>query len=195
MYQLLLSLPTTQAYVSLSHSLLELHINGMMSHNTEIADQACYACRKTKRKCTKELPQCSLCRKVGRSCDYSYDIGVFDPTEVEQLRERIKELESQLAAVSSRGHLEDGRTPPQSRSDLQEQIESSSRLIKLFFLDSPSFEYNKLWLGKHEPILPPQYWDYLGQNDVIQSNVKQFFETVHKWFPIGMSRTRVTEKP
>lgn len=158
-----------------------------MSHDIEIADQSCYACRKTKRKCTKELPRCFLCRKAGRSCDYSYDMGVFDPTEVEQLRERITELESRLATFSSRGHNEDDRTPTQFRPDLQEQIESSSRLIALFFLDSPSFEYKKLSLGKHEPILPPQYWDYLGQNDVIQSNVNQFFETVHKWFPIGMS--------
>ena len=35
------------------------------------ADLSCHACRKLKRKCSKELPSCSLCSRVGRTCDYS----------------------------------------------------------------------------------------------------------------------------
>lgn len=34
------------------------------------ADHSCLACRKLKRKCSKDVPTCSLCSRVGRECEY-----------------------------------------------------------------------------------------------------------------------------
>ena len=36
----------------------------------ELAPQACVSCREKKRKCSREVPVCSLCRRNRRPCHY-----------------------------------------------------------------------------------------------------------------------------
>lgn len=42
----------------------------MSEERLAFAARACLTCHKQKRKCTKEIPECSLCRKNGRPCRY-----------------------------------------------------------------------------------------------------------------------------
>jgi hypothetical protein len=63
------------------------------------AEQACTACKKLKRKCDKSFPQCALCLRTGRRCDYA----TLEPTptagDLAILQERLADLEQQLAAT------------------------------------------------------------------------------------------------
>jgi len=67
-----------------------------------MADQACRACKRQKRRCDKGLPECSLCRRTGRLCQYD---GAPDPaptaSDFAVLTARLEELEDRLAAASS----------------------------------------------------------------------------------------------
>ena len=67
----------------------------------ERAPRACNSCRDLKRRCTKELPQCGLCARVGRQCQYDIDNGEgsTESTSKEDLRQRIVQLERRLAEV------------------------------------------------------------------------------------------------
>ncbi|KAK6431123.1 hypothetical protein LTR95_012718 [Oleoguttula sp. CCFEE 5521] len=78
--------------------------------SAELAPLACAPCRRQKRRCDKALPSCSLCTRIGRSCDYSAltsngekeaDGRTRDGTEglvriedLEGLREQVRALES-----------------------------------------------------------------------------------------------------
>lgn len=66
------------------------------------SDQACSACKTKKRKCDKALPECGLCRRMGRGCDYG-EAQQHAPTasEFATMRARLAELESRIAAASS----------------------------------------------------------------------------------------------
>lgn len=70
---------------------------------TDLAPQACASCRKQKRRCDKQLPTCSLCQRIGRSCDYSADTSVSAPSSEEfaALREQVANLERLLRSTSS----------------------------------------------------------------------------------------------
>lgn len=63
------------------------------------AAQACTSCRKQRRKCSKDLPSCILCLRLGRRCEYSTDqvLNRSAQDEIDYLRGKIKTLESRLA--------------------------------------------------------------------------------------------------
>ena len=67
--------------------------NGLMIPR---ANQACVACRKQKRKCTKELPTCELCTRMGRSCDYADSQPAPTAEDLVSLQIRLIELENKL---------------------------------------------------------------------------------------------------
>lgn len=62
------------------------------------SSQACLACKKSKRRCDKLLPDCSLCRRTNRACDYNAEPGPA-PTAEEwsSLRARLTALESRFS--------------------------------------------------------------------------------------------------
>ncbi|KAL7755556.1 hypothetical protein ACKLNR_014654 [Fusarium oxysporum f. sp. zingiberi] len=62
------------------------------------SDQACKACKKQKRRCDKGLPECSLCWRTQRLCEYGI---TADPQPSASdwgfLQARLTELENRLA--------------------------------------------------------------------------------------------------
>lgn len=58
---------------------------------------SCLACKRLKRKCSRDQPTCSLCRKTNRICRYPDDQTADDLTQVSALRARIRQLEGQLS--------------------------------------------------------------------------------------------------
>jgi len=44
------------------------------------ARQACVSCHSQKRKCSRQLPRCDLCKKKGRACEYPRE-ALLDPPE------------------------------------------------------------------------------------------------------------------
>lgn len=63
--------------------------------------QACRACKQGKRRCDKALPQCNLCQRTGRECDYS-ERQDLPPTatEIAMMRARLDDLEKRIAVPS-----------------------------------------------------------------------------------------------
>ncbi|SPO03699.1 uncharacterized protein DNG_06382 [Cephalotrichum gorgonifer] len=64
------------------------------------SDQACGACKKQKRRCDKGLPECSLCRRTGRPCEYGIAPDPL-PTASDwaSLQTRLSELENLLVGT------------------------------------------------------------------------------------------------
>ncbi len=60
------------------------------------ANQACSACRKQKRRCSKELPTCELCARMGRTCDYADSQPAPTAEDLVSLQVRLIELENRL---------------------------------------------------------------------------------------------------
>ncbi|PQE03212.1 fungal specific transcription factor protein [Rutstroemia sp. NJR-2017a BBW] len=75
------------------------------------ASQACATCRKQKRKCSKDLPQCALCKRMGRICDYSDSSPAPTSDDFNALRTRVIELEGRLNAGNSLAHTPPFATP------------------------------------------------------------------------------------
>lgn len=104
------------------------------------ASQACTACRKMKRKCSKELPTCSLCSRMNRECDYSDSIPMPTAEEFIALRQKVADLESKLEAKNTpwgtRGTLATFR-PDQSTDPARGQ--APSVFPSIFLLDSEMY--------------------------------------------------------
>lgn len=68
------------------------------------SDQACRACKKQKRRCDKALPECSLCQRTGRVCEYATG-AEHQPTARDWgfMEARLTELENRLAGSPTPG--------------------------------------------------------------------------------------------
>jgi hypothetical protein len=170
------------------------------------AAQACTACRKQKRKCDKVLPACSLCNRIGRSCEYTLDSQAPAPTpeEFAALRQQVSNLEqiikssggSTTSNGSSRRLSGNGSAQgaPDSRdyspavpSILSNQYQSwlpSPSFPSLYFLDSNAF------VSEHFQIQPPNFkmlpgvLTALGNSVDLRHMVEHFFASVQTYFPI-----------
>jgi hypothetical protein len=173
----------------------------MSGISMEVAERACIACKKLKRKCSRESPECSLCLRVGRRCEYAGDEN--EPRtrtayqhECTVLRERVAELEKSLAL-----RLAQDASTPQSLGTLslssnvqvsenetefgREMRKSYVPLFPMLFLDSVAcrerdlnFATCMLELGKgttHQ-CLSPSEAKYI---------VDDYFHQTHPWLPIG----------
>ncbi|PNP76103.1 hypothetical protein FNYG_10661 [Fusarium nygamai] len=65
---------------------------------TTRSEQACKTCKKQKRRCDKALPECSLCKRTQRLCQYGIAAD-FQPTASDWslMQARLSELENRLA--------------------------------------------------------------------------------------------------
>lgn len=113
------------------------------------ADQACGACRKQKRKCDKSLPECTLCVRTNRQCEYDRPQEA-PPTAADfaALQARLTELEDYLThgqevSASSAGSISSmGIVTPSSRP--------GDSFPSALFLDIDCY----MWAGMRIPRLP-----------------------------------------
>ncbi|KAL4866687.1 hypothetical protein BDV12DRAFT_172487 [Aspergillus spectabilis] len=87
---------------------------------TQLDDRpACGACRKRKLRCSRELPQCSHCRRIGTACAYNDDREKpgLKTGAVEALRRRVEALEDAVFQ-QERPIAEESRVPAQDPKTL-----------------------------------------------------------------------------
>lgn len=155
------------------------------------ASRSCSTCRSRKRKCTREIPKCSLCSRYDKICDYSDDLSGSQlghpPKEVVVPTNR-----TMVASKSQEGNRTSSPSYTESSTDQhlislhrQQSAAPPSTFPSLFFLDSPAFEYGKYTIEKPLLVLPDAYLCHLGDSAETQNSMKRFFTTVHSWFPIG----------
>lgn len=149
--------------------------------------QSCRSCRRLKRRCTKELPRCSLCTRVGRACEYpellphsplsSPADAQSSPTVLSGARTRqYRSRDFSRAAVS--------RTPDGSERTTQEGGVAVGAKAAAWFLDSVAMRGRQNLLQQVDiewtqitDILPP-----LGSAEASHI-LSQYRGTVHNWLP------------
>ncbi|KAI5460552.1 hypothetical protein BGZ63DRAFT_509973 [Mariannaea sp. PMI_226] len=143
---------------------------------------ACLTCRKQKRKCSRELPVCSLCKKNGRSCEY-----------------RVSDHNKSTPSDDPRPVIARSRSPinrPQSRQTVAPPSPSSSSITTAtpsathrqdasawFFLDHYDFQRKKLTLPPPNAELPHEF-SHVLETSSLMFNVDVYFNSVHTFLPI-----------
>ncbi|KAH8886426.1 hypothetical protein GQ53DRAFT_694802 [Thozetella sp. PMI_491] len=139
------------------------------------ASQACGACRRLKRRCTKELPACSLCTRLGKACQYTLSPAQSDPDELdrEALIAMIRQLKERIPE-SQRGTSVDTPTVPAVIPPA-----SVSRFPSAFFID-PEF---LIPISQAPPLSlqPPFEVTSLIGEDYLPI-CHEYFATIHRWF-------------
>lgn len=161
------------------------------------AAQACLSCRKQKRKCDKGLPGCSLCTRMGRSCDYSDNTTTPLADDFAFLKQRIADLEARL----------EGRSPSSGKGDTSSQTSRSidtnleyatppseglSQFPSLFFLDAEIFHEARISIPKPNFPIPRDVIGALGSITDIRDVVDRYFNNIHSWLPmVSKKRTQL----
>jgi Fungal specific transcription factor domain/Fungal Zn(2)-Cys(6) binuclear cluster domain len=145
------------------------------------AHQACASCRKQKRKCDKLLPACSLCTRLGRTCDYHEAPSSASSDEFVELRQKVQELEARLESKQAGN----GVLSPNNRLT---QF-AVNTFPAVFFLDSEIYQESRFDIPRPAVSVPEEVLELLKEDD-IGGMVESYFSTIHKWLPI-VSRKRL----
>ncbi|KAF3314531.1 hypothetical protein TWF173_004614 [Orbilia oligospora] len=131
-----------------------------------VALRACSACRKQKRKCTKELPDCSLCLKNRRACDYgdSLPAVAFPGPGAQEASQRAIDICS----------LPMGTT-------MQPQLPSinfaQSEFPACFFLDHETFQLLGMSINVAATHFPRALLDFPANHDGIDPLSRETYKT------------------
>ncbi|KAH8682267.1 fungal-specific transcription factor domain-containing protein [Xylariales sp. PMI_506] len=168
---------------------------GAAAATTTRAKQACYSCRKQKRKCDKALPSCGLCSRMARDCDSE---------ALAALQVKLVELENRLnyngGPDVSLSHLSPGSaSATMSHSETGTQLLSREPLWQggpntfpvASFLDSRMFRGSGLQIPKPTSDVPTDIVQCIGTADDFEQTLSDFFGDIYPWFPI-ISKKRVT---
>ncbi|KAL7780725.1 hypothetical protein V8C43DRAFT_299950 [Trichoderma afarasin] len=142
-----------------------------MSHRDKIliqstpksAGRSCQACKLKKRRCTRELPACSLCLRRRRRC-------IYQPAE---------QAESQSSLASKEADI--------LRND-SSLLRNSFPVAVL--LDPLLSTHCELTIPRPCITLSPAVHHVLGDHIHRRALADEYFRTVHRWMPI-ISRTRL----
>ncbi|KAI6248656.1 Transcription factor BOA15 [Erysiphe necator] len=174
------------------------------------APQACMSCRKQKRKCSKTLPACALCHRMGRHCDYSDSAPAPTSEDFHALRMKLTELESKLK-YSQRGfgtsftnnglhgglfmqgeqigqlHQVSGFSLPRELPWLGVQ----NKFPSLAFLHGLAFRSAGIAAPRPNFNTPSDIIELLGSGLNIEIIMNNYFLSIHQWIPI-LSKKRLT---
>lgn len=160
----------------------------VMSQYDQHATSSCLACRQLKRKCSKHLPSCTLCVKVGRMCEYptpsepperSIGLSSTGPSWTNQALGNTRESLLSLTPTTSpaRAH---SATLGASRVQAEARVALAS-----VFLDSVH--------SRDAAIVIPdglQWQDVSSAAPTLsveeaKAVAQDFFQTTHEWLPIS----------
>ncbi|KAH8646924.1 hypothetical protein BGZ61DRAFT_469955 [Ilyonectria robusta] len=150
----------------------------MESDRRTLAVRACVACRKQKRKCTREVPECSLCSKNGRPCEYAVGSRAApNPDHHSRVAPRI-----QNPTVMPVQTVDSAATTPSSNEPTAPRLLPVENHFPLFFLDSSYFQHTNSLLQMPTIELPPEF-DSIGAQSNMH-DVDVYFSSIHTFLPI-----------
>ncbi|TFB01854.1 hypothetical protein CCMA1212_006485 [Trichoderma ghanense] len=144
------------------------------------ASQACRACRRLKRKCTREVPTCALCYRLGKTCEYA-ETAASGST-----------ISSRLSHIEQLLHV-DGVSPSRAFSGISAAAffpKPAEPFPLPFFLDSEyltSQSVNALSWSR-QPYIHQIVAEHLDDDRV--ALCEHYLSTVHRWLPM-VSRKRL----
>lgn len=188
------------------------------SENRKLGILACETCRRFKKRCSKTIPQCSLCEKTGRDCSLSEYLGSSSTTslEIRQLREKIRKLNDHITRHCQEPYLEnssddagfqalpcaseayqDNASPTPSPEDSRQKSASQSYGAEDLETSSPEPNDNPLSLSTpiDTVVIPPSSpIDAAEDRSGIQF-IDAYFRHVHRAYPfVDPSRMYNTAK-
>ncbi|KAF7556024.1 hypothetical protein G7Z17_g1697 [Cylindrodendrum hubeiense] len=160
----------------------------MPDETPALAARACLACRKQKRKCTRELPECSLCEKHGRACDYD----ISDHLTAHPIRPAaVAGTDSPSDASAYALSLREPSSFSQSTATEPALAQNGQNVFPaLFFLDHEYYQQLRYDPWKANLSLP------LGMSHGARSQTQMtydadiYFTSVHTYFPIDLSNAK-----
>ncbi|RAH57384.1 fungal-specific transcription factor [Aspergillus piperis CBS 112811] len=159
-----------------------------MERSENIASQACVACKRQKRRCDKRLPQCSLCLRTSRTCDYA-DTPKPPPTaaDLENLQARLTELEERLGSITEQDSLSATAGISSSSSLATEPIgpnREPTSFPSALFLDIDCYKWSNMQLPRPAANIPMDILSILNQPNFVMDTTSLYFDTIHPWVPI-----------
>lgn len=143
------------------------------------AERSCISCQRLKRRCSKDLPTCQLCSRVGRRCDY--------PT-------------IPLTPTRSDPDSSTGRPQPSTRTSTPGNLLFRTDDVPSISVPSPRKETTNLATcfldsvatrGADAALSCTMMWQdiYPGAEGITASKASsvldKYFSTTHSWFPIS----------
>ncbi|KAK5113949.1 hypothetical protein LTR62_003072 [Meristemomyces frigidus] len=183
-------------------------INSNLVSTQALATQACSTCKRQKRRCDKSLPQCSLCIRIGRPCNYTDEARATAPSSEDfvALRREVAELrgllshDAQPAAYSTSGsdayfssndsYNADHGSGPNNTATANGQMlapvvsQNAPSSLPLYFLDNDVFKYSRLQIQMPYIKPPSSILASLGNSLELRIVIEHYFSTVHMYFPI-----------
>lgn len=162
------------------------------------APQACVSCRSQKRRCDKALPTCSLCARVRRACNYSFEPSSSSRSEESLTHQRkVRHHEAQregqstfVSPISSTSWRTSTKTPSSSLNGVEDTERKTHVSLSVFFLDGAAFNLGGYQLRHPHLPLPEIFEEFCPTHPIILRIVSSYFATTHLWLPI-VSRERV----
>ncbi|CEI68016.1 unnamed protein product [Fusarium venenatum] len=135
---------------------------------------SCEACRRLKRRCSKDTPSCRLCTRLGKTCNYG----------TEHANPNLR--------TSSNGGTGQDRTTPATELDMHRTLNFPCS----YFLDSDLFQpISRDTLTTHDgPVFIEQQRRFTTA-DTFGSLIDHYETTIHQWLPmLSVKRLQQTAK-
>lgn len=183
---------------SLSNSELPSpNLHGEPSEPFDKAPQACRSCRSQKRRCDKALPTCSLCARVRRACNYSFEPSSSSRSEEFLFHQRkVRHHEAQregqstyVSPISSTSWRASSKSASSSLNGVDGTERKTHVSLSVFFLDGAAFNLGGYQLRHPHLPLPEIFEEFCPTHPIILRIVSSYFATTHLWLPI-VSRER-----
>lgn len=160
-------------------------------------DLSCLACKRLKRKCSRDQPACFLCRKTNRPCRYPDNQPIEDSNQIPELQARIRELEKQLSQSKVSNVQQAELVTPaagysilaQSQEAKKFSAEESALGIRQEFsklvLDSVAFRNSELGLWQNIQSSLSHHSQCPFEASQLEQVIQGHILTTHVWLPIG----------
>ncbi|KAH7244553.1 uncharacterized protein BKA55DRAFT_86070 [Fusarium redolens] len=135
---------------------------------------ACEACRRLKRKCSRDTPSCRLCTRLGKTCNYG----------TEDANASLK--------TSTSGLTSQERTDPATELG----VHRTDKFPYSYFLDSDSFQpISRDNLTMHDGPLFSEQQRRFAATGTFDSLIDHYETTIHQWLPmLSIKRLRQDAK-
>ncbi|EDO03450.1 hypothetical protein SS1G_05931 [Sclerotinia sclerotiorum 1980 UF-70] len=178
---------------------MPLGANGVPLVLERKAPQACVTCKKQKRKCDKVLPNCGLCFRMQRHCDYTEQTPAPTAEDINALRMKLVELESKVNGgnmhapyATPSGPISSG--PEYMQPHLPAYVDPQespfnniqNKFPVMAVLDNEIFRNEGQVLPVPRPAVnpPPEVNQMLATGLPIPAVILEYFGTIHHCLPI-----------
>ncbi|APA09844.1 hypothetical protein sscle_05g046140 [Sclerotinia sclerotiorum 1980 UF-70] len=183
--------------IPLDPSNMPLGANGVPLVLERKAPQACVTCKKQKRKCDKVLPNCGLCFRMQRHCDYTEQTPAPTAEDINALRMKLVELESKVNGgnmhapyATPSGPISSG--PEYMQPHLPAYVDPQespfnniqNKFPVMAVLDNEIFRNEGLPVPRPAVNPPPEVNQMLATGLPIPAVILEYFGTIHHCLPI-----------